>query len=90
MLLANLATATRAYRTLVTLLTKTVTELSTQFTTLTTKLLTTHSENTCLKIAGHSLANEGAPDNGGHCLANVGTPSDQNPLRERNIYSRKR
>ena len=43
--LENIATATQADRTLVALLTKTISELSTQVATLTAKLATAHSEN---------------------------------------------
>ena len=47
--LENTATAKQANRTLVAQLTKTIVELSTQVSTLTTKLATSHSYNTCLK-----------------------------------------
>ena len=88
MALVNIATATQSERTSVVLLKKTITELSTQVTTLTAKLETVQSEIDHLKISGHRSANTGAPDNHGHRSANVGAPSDQNPLRERDIYSR--
>ena len=48
--LANIATATQDDRTLVTLLTKTISELSTQVNTLTAKLATARYENNRLKI----------------------------------------
>ena len=47
--LANLATVTQADRTSVALLTKKISEISTQVATLTAKLATAHSENTRLK-----------------------------------------
>ena len=84
MALANIATATQAYRTLVALLKKTIVELSTQVTTLTLKLVTAQSDNARLKRSGHRLA----PAIHGHRSANVGSPSDQNPFRDRNSYSR--
>ena len=83
MALSNLATATQADRTLVALLTKTIADLSSQVTNLTTKLATAQSENACLKRSGHHLDQ----DNHGYRSANVGAPSDHNPLRDRNIYS---
>ena len=67
MALENIATATQADRILVALLTKIITELSTQVTTLTAKLATTQKGNDQLKIYGHRSANAGAPANHGHC-----------------------
>ena len=84
MALENLTTETQADSTSVVLLKKTIAELPTQVNTLTTNLEAAQSENTRLKISGHFSA----PENNRHCLANVGAPSDQNPLRDRNIYSR--
>ena len=85
MALANLSTVTQADRTLVTLLMKTITEISTQVSTLTATLATMQSKNAGLKIYGR----RSAPSNHGHRLANVGALSDQNPPRDRNIYSRR-
>ena len=84
MALANLATATQSDITAFALFTKTIADVSTQVTYITTKLATVQSKNARLKISGHCLA----PVNHGHRLDNVESPSDQNPLRDRNIYSR--
>ena len=51
--LANLAMATQANRILVALLTKNIAELSTQVSTLTTKLAADQPYNACLKRYGH-------------------------------------
>ena len=80
--LANIATTTQSDRTLVALLTKTIAEISNHFTTLTTMLLTAQSENACIKISEHILANAGDPDNHGHRSANVGDPSNYNHPRD--------
>ena len=84
MVLANLVTATHAYITLVALLKKTIAELSSEVINLTSKLETMQSENARLKRSGIFLA----PTNYGHRSANIGAPSDQNPLRDHNIYSK--
>ena len=84
--LKNLTTETQADRTSVVLLIKTIAEISSQVTTITSKLATSQSKNTRLKISGHLLA----PSNHRNHLANVGPPYDQNPLHDRNIYSRNR
>ena len=88
MSLTNTETKTQANRTSVALLTKTITELSTQVTTLTAKLAAPQSENARIKISRYCSANAGAPSNNGHCLANVGAPADHNLPHDRNIYSR--
>ena len=64
------------------MLTKTIAELSTEFTTLAVQLVTAQSENAYLKQSVHCSANSGAPDDQGHRLANVAASSDQNPLRD--------
>ena len=86
MALENLATATQADRTSVALSKKTIVELSNQVSTLSDKLETSQSENTCLKISGH----RSAPVDHGHNPANVQAPSNQNTLRDRNVYSKER
>ena len=50
--LANLATSTQAHRTLVTLLTKTISEISSQVALLTAKLATSKAENVRIKESG--------------------------------------
>ena len=84
MALANLATATESNRTSVTLLTQTTVGLTSQFTTLTANLSTAQSDNSRVKRSG----NCSAPADHIHCSDNLGETSDQNPLRDRNIYSR--
>ena len=84
MALANIATEIQANRTPAALLTKTIAKLSSQVTTLIAKLKLAQSYNARLKISRHCLS----PDDHGHRSANAGAPSDQNPLRDRNIYSR--
>ena len=54
--LANISTATQSERILVALLTKMIAKLSSEVSTLTAKLATAQSENTCLKRSGHSSA----------------------------------
>ena len=88
MAMENLATATQSDRTSVALLTKKIAELSNKVNTLTVKLATAQSENARLKIFGHRSANAGSNADHRHRSANVGPPSDQNPLRDQNIYSR--
>ena len=56
MALSNLTMATKSEIILVALLTKTIAELSSKVNTLTAKLATAQSENTCLKRSGHRLA----------------------------------
>ena len=84
MALENIATATQDDRTSVTLMTKTIAEISTQVYTLTMKLPTAQSDNARLKISGHSLA----PADHSQRSANVQAPSHEIPLRDRNVYSR--
>ena len=82
--LANIATTTQSKRTSVVLLTKTTAEISTQVSTLTAKLETAHSENTCLKKSGH----RSAPAKHGYHASSNQTPSDHNMIRDQNVYSR--
>ena len=84
MALENIATATQTNITLVALSTKTIADISTQVSILTPKLAIAQSENAHLKRSGH----RSAPFNHVHRLANVQAPSDQNPRRDRNVYSR--
>ena len=84
MALANIVTETQADRASIALLIKTIVELSTQVFTLTAKLATTQSENVCLKISGHRSSSADHR----HCSANIQAPSNQNPLYDRNVYSR--
>ena len=70
--LANLATATQSDRTSVALLTKTISELSSQFTHLTAKLTTAQAENARLKKSGH----RSTPAEHGHRASSNSTPSD--------------
>ena len=54
--LANIATAKQTDRTSVALLTKMISDLSSQVATLTVKLVTAQSEIACMKKSGHCLA----------------------------------
>ena len=80
------STVTETDRTSVTLLTKAITEISTQVSTLTAKLLAVQSDNARLRRSRHCSS----PAEHGHCLSNNQSPFDQNPLRDRNFYSRSR
>ena len=82
--LANIAMATQADRTLITLLTKTIAEFSTEVSTLTAKLATAHSDNACLEKSG----NHSAPAKHGHDASINQSQSNQNMLWGRNIYSK--
>ena len=82
--LANLATATQADRTLVALLTKTISELSGQVALLTEKLATAQAENARIKKSGQQSATAWH----GHRVSSNTTPSDPNPSQYRNLYSR--
>ena len=81
--LANLATATQADRTLVTLLTKTISELSGQAALLTAKLATVQAENARVKKSGQQSTTAG---NGQRDSSNT-TQSEPNPSQDRNLYS---
>ena len=81
--LANLATATQADRKSVTLLTKTVSELSSQVALLTAKLATTQAENVRMKKSGHQSTTAGR----GHRASRNTTQLETNPPRYRNLYS---
>ena len=70
--LANLATATQAYRTLVALLTKTISDLSGQVVQLTSKLGTAQAENARMKKSGQEPTTAGQ----GHRAYSITTPSD--------------
>ena len=80
--LANLKTATQANRTLVALLTKTISELSIQVAHLTAKLATAQAENALLKKSGH----RSTPADHGHQASSNSTPSDPNSSQDRNVY----
>ena len=84
MALENLATATQADRKSVAMLTKIIAELSTQFSNLTAKLGKAQSDNTRLEKLGHSSS----PSEHENRLSNNQAASDQNPLRDRNVYAR--
>ena len=73
--LANLATATQADRTSVTLLTKIILELSGQVALLTAKLVTAQAENARMKKLGQQSTTAGH----GHRASRNTTPSDPNP-----------
>ena len=81
--LANLTTATLADRTLVTLLTKTISELSSQVTLLTAKLATARAENAQIKKSGQQSTTAGH----GHWASRNTTPLETNPPQDRNLYS---
>ena len=82
--LANLATATKADRTLVALLTKTISELSSQVAHLTAKLATAQSENARIKKSGHQST---AAEHGHQASSNL-TPPDPTSSQDQNVYSR--
>ena len=82
--LANLATAKQTDRTSVALLTKMISDLSSQVATLTVKLVTAQSEIACMKKSGHCLA----PAKHSHQASRNSTPSDPNSNQDRNIYSK--
>ena len=81
--LANLATATQADRTSFALLTKTISELSSQVALLTAKLATAQAENAQMKKSGQQSTTAGH----GHRASNNTSPSDLNPSQDRNLYS---
>ena len=82
--LANIVTATQAYRTLVALLTKTISELSSQVALITAKLATAQAENAQMKKSGQQSTTAGH----GHQASSNTTPLDMNPIQDRNLYSR--
>ena len=82
--LANLATATKADRTSVALLTKTILELSSQFALLIVKLATAQAENTRMKKSGQQLTTAGH----GHRASSKTNPSETNTPQDRNLYYR--
>ena len=84
--LANLATATQSDGTLVALLTKTISEISSQVALLTVKLATKQAENTRMKKAGQQSTTAGH----GHRASIDTTPFETNPPQDRNLYSRSR
>ena len=84
--LENIATATQTYRTLVALLTKTISELSGQVVLLTAKLSTAQAENIRMKKSGQQSATAGH----GHRASSNSTPSDPNSSQDQNLYSRSR
>ena len=82
--LANLATATQADRTLFALLTKTISELSSQVALLATKISAVQAKNARMK---KSVQQSTTADHG-HRVSSNTTPSDPNPSQDRNLYSR--
>ena len=82
--LANLATATKADRTLVALLTKMISELSSQVALLTTKLATAQAENARTKKSGQKSTTAGY----GNQASRNTTLSKTNPPQYRNLHSR--
>ena len=81
--LANLATATQSDRTSVALITKTISELSSQVVLLTAKLATAQEENARIKKPGHQSTTAGH----GHQASSNKTPSETNPPQDCNLYS---
>ena len=84
LVLANLATATQADRTLVALLTTTISELSGQVALLTEKLATVQAENARMK----KLGQKSTTARHGHWESRNMTPSDPNPSQYQNLYYR--
>ena len=82
--IANIATATQADRTSVTLLTETILGLSGQVALLTTKLATLQAENARMKKSGQQSTTSGH----GHQASSNSTPSYPNPSQDQNLYSR--
>ena len=81
--LANLTTATQADRTSVALLTKTISELSSQVALLTAKLSTAQAENARMKKSGHKSTTSGQ----GHQASSNTTPLETNTSQDHNLYS---
>ena len=82
--LAILATATQANRTSVALLTKTISELSSQVALLTAKISTAQAENASMKKSGQQSTTAGH----GHRASSNTTPLETNTPQDRSIYSR--
>ena len=82
--LANLVTATQTDRTSVALLTKKISELSSQVALLTAKLATVQAENARMKKSGQQSTTAGH----GHRASINMTLSETNPPQYRNLYSR--
>ena len=82
--LANLANATQADRTSVALLTKTVSELSSQVALLTIKISKAQAENARMKKSGQQSTTAGHE----HRSYNKKTPLETNPPQDCNLYSR--
>ena len=80
MALANLVTATQADRTLVALLTKTISELSNAL--LTAKLVTAQAENARMKKSGQQSTTAGH----GYRASRNKTLSEPNPSQDCNLY----
>ena len=86
LVLEDLATSTQADRKSVPLLTKTISELSTQVATLSAKLATAQSENAWLEKLGHrSILAEHS-----HRASRNSTLSDPNSNQDHNVYSKSR
>ena len=81
--LANIATVTQADRTLVALLTKTISEFSSQVALLTAKLATAQAENARMKKSGQQSTTAGH----GHRASSNTTPSETNTPQYCNLYS---
>ena len=81
--LANIATATQADRTSVALLTKTISELSSQVALLTEKLATEQAENARMNKSGQQAATAGH----GHRVSSNTTPLETKPPQDCNLYS---
>ena len=82
--LANLATATQAYKTLLALLTKTISELSGQVALLRAKLATSQAKIIRMKKSGQQSTTAWH----GHQACSNMTPLDPNPSQDRKLYSR--
>ena len=82
--LANLATDTQAYRTAVALLTRTISEPSSQVTHLTANLATAQAENAQLEKSVHCSTTA----KHGHRASINSTPSYPTSSQDRNVYSR--
>ena len=82
--LVNIATATQSDRALVALITKTISELSSQAAQLTAKLATAQAENAHMKKMVHQST---TARYGNRASSNL-TPSDPNSSQDRNVYSR--
>ena len=83
--LVNLAIATQSNRTLIALLTNTISDFSSQVATLTAKLATAQSENTHMEKSVH----RSAPAQHGHLASSNRTPSYHNLIQDCHVYSRR-